>query len=162
MRRLLWLVGGGAVVALCMVLRGPHQEMIAPITEAATESAATPDLPPAAQPAQQAGTGQAGAGPEKTVFTFENDAKMEEFTKLWQRRQGVVLRMTVLQAYWNEEQAALADLNSQIAAAYKLDVTKNYYLDSERRVLVEREAPPAPPDSASVAQAGQPPPVQRP
>ncbi len=38
---------------------------------------------------------------EKVVFTFENDEKMREFTKLWQQRQGIVVGMSVLQSNRN-------------------------------------------------------------
>lgn len=97
----------------------------------------------AEQAPQQAPAAPQPSGPEKVAFTFENDEKMQEFARLWQQRQGIVLRMTVLQAYWNEEQAALAEVNNKFAADYKLDVAKNYTLDTDRKVLIEREAPPS-------------------
>ena len=93
---------------------------------------------------------------EKVAFTFENNAKMEEFTKLWQQRQGMIVRMTVLQAYWNEEQAGLAQLNNKLTADYKLDATKNYSLDAKRRVLIEREAAPVSLPGANTASATPP------
>ena len=80
---------------------------------------------------------------------------MKEFTHLWQQRQTVLLRMTVLQSYWNEEQAALAKLNDQLATTYHLDATKNYSLDSTRRVLIERENPHPPPPTAGAAPAAE-------
>jgi hypothetical protein len=99
------------------------------------------DAPGQAQPA-------ASSEPEKVVFTFENEEKMNEFTDLWQRRQAMVLRMTVLQSFWNEEQVRLAQVNKELETKYQVDVSNNYYLDGERRVLIQREAPPAPPAAA--------------
>jgi len=81
-------------------------------------------------------------GKEKIVYTFSDDAKMSEFTNLWRQRQAVILRMTVLQSYWNEEQTVLKQLNEKFTTDYKLDVAKNYVLDDKRRVLIERELPP--------------------
>ena len=81
---------------------------------------------------------------EKIVHTFEDDAKMDEFKKLWQQRQGILVRMSVLQAYWTEEQTLLDQLKSALSNDYKLDVAKSYYLDNARRVLIEQESPPAP------------------
>lgn len=112
---------------------------------------------PSAKPASQE-----SAPAEKIAYTFDDEAKMKEFTHLWQQRQTILLRMTVLQSYWGEEQAALAKLNNQLAATYHLDATKNYSLDSARRVLIEREgprsSPPATPAASSAeapSQAGQ-------
>ncbi len=64
-------------------------------------------------------------GPEKVAYTFPDEAKIQEFTKLWQQRQASVLRMTVLQSYWNEEQTALAELNNKLTSEYKVDTSKN-------------------------------------
>ena len=117
-----------------------------------------------AQPAASADkpAGQENAAPEKIAYTFDDEAKMKDFTQLWQQRQTVLLRMTVLQSYWNEEQATLAKLNNQLATTYHLDATKNYSLDSTRHVLIEREnlrssQPPTPAAQAADAasQAGQ-------
>ena len=88
---------------------------------------------------------------EKIVHTFEDAAKMEEFKKVWQQRQGVLMRMSVLQAYWNEEQTLLDQLNHTLSSQYGLDVAKTYSLDGVRRVLIEQEAPPAPSPAAPMA-----------
>ncbi len=81
---------------------------------------------------------------ETVVHTFASDDELREFAKLWQQRQAIVTRMAVLQSYWNSEQATLAELNNTLAQRYSIDVAKNYFLDGQRRVLVEREAPPEP------------------
>ena len=121
-------------------------------TAAAAEKAKAPT--PGATPAAQ--SGKEPAKEEKIAYTFSDQAKMEEFTKLWQQRQGVVLRVTVLQAYMSQEQAAFTELNTKLTTDYKLDPTKNYFLDSKRRVLVEHELPSATPP-APAAQTAPPP-----
>ena len=108
----------------------------------ATPAASTPEKP-------EAPPAVAGSAGEKIAYTFTDDAKMEGFAKLSQQRQGIFVRMTVLQAYFNEEQAALAQLNTKLTKDYNLDMTKNYSLDNKRRVLIEREAPPAAPQAVS-------------
>ena len=97
------------------------------------QAASKPAAPPASQqPAAQ----------EKIAYTFEDEAKLNAFRELSQQRQAIVLRMTVLQAYWNQEQANLSKVEGKLAADYKLDLTKAYTLDSDRRVLIERPAAP--------------------
>lgn len=133
-RTLAWTVGVvGLIVGLGLMAEAAKKQQAEKKTEA----------PPAAAMPE-----------EKVAFTFENDEKMEEFTRLWQQRQGMIVRMTVLQAYWNEEQAALAQVNNKLAADYQLDTSKNYSLDPKRRVLIEREALPVslPNDQASATQ----------
>lgn len=70
---------------------------------------------------------------------------MKGFAQLWQQRQAVITRMAVLQAYWNQEQPALQESNTQLLSTYNLDVNKNYTLDAARKVLVEQEATTPPP-----------------
>ena len=137
-RTIAWVLGiGGVSLALVFVLRG--QGSTAAESKAAAPSATSSSPPSAATPSQAMGTSET----EKVVYTFENQDKMMEFTKVWQRRQGVVVRMTVLQAYWEQERADLDELNKKLSTDYQLDVTKNYSLDTDRRVLIERELPPA-------------------
>ena len=104
------------------------------------------------EPAMPAATAVAPSVPEgeKVVYTFSDQTKMEEFARLWQQRQRAVLRMTVLQSYWNEEQGVLQQLNDQLSKEYNLDVNKNYRFDNQRKVLVEV---PAPAEAASPALA---------
>lgn len=90
--------------------------------------------------ASQAANPRAADGAEKIAYTFEDDAKLREFADLWQRRQIVALHMTVLQGYWNGEQAAVAKLNTDLQTQYGFDPMKNYALDTEKRVLMERAA----------------------
>ena len=132
MRRAIpWVVGiGCGGLVLVAGLRGAMPDV----------SAADPAKDKAVQPAPAA-AGQGQPEQEKIVYTFTDEAKMAAFTNLWRQRQGLVLRMTVLQSYWNEEQAALAKVNETFTNEYKLDVAKNYMLDDKRRVLIEREGP---------------------
>ena len=126
-RRIGWMAGIGGV------------GMVAAWALLATAAAAEPAAAPASE-AKPAGTEKK----EKVIFTFDDQAKLDTFTGLWDRRRAVILRMTVLQSYWNEEQATLAQLNTKLETDYKMDFNKDYYLDRERRVIIEREAPPAP------------------
>ncbi len=89
---------------------------------------------------------------EKIAYTFKDDAELQAFTQLWQQRQGILVRMTVLKGYWDQEEAGLAELNTKVAADYQLDSAKNYSLDTQRRVLIERELP----AQAPVTPAAQP------
>lgn len=88
------------------------------------------------------------AGEEKVAHTFTDEEEMKTFANLWQQHQGSGVRMAVLKSFWEEDNAALTKLNETFAATYKLDTTKNYRLDVERRVLVE--APNLPPPAAGM------------
>lgn len=98
--------------------------------------------PPAQQPAATAEAPAAPAGPETIAFTFADDAQMQQFAQVWGQRQGVLTRMTVLQAYWNQEQTGLTQLNQELLSKFNLDVNKNYTLDTDRKVLVEQPLTP--------------------
>ena len=91
----------------------------------------------------------------REVHSFQDEAAMQAFAQLWQQRQSIILRMKVLEAYWRNEQDALKGMNYQLASAYGLDATKNYFLDGQRRVIVElaqdAEAPPVPPTAPGAA-----------
>ena len=78
--------------------------------------------------------------PEHVVYTFEDDAKMKEFALMWQKRQAMLLRMSVLKSYWDQEEATLNQLNKNLVDDYHLDLAKSYTLDAPRRVILEREA----------------------
>ena len=112
----------------------------------ATPAAATDTPAPATPPAQE----QPPTG--KAVHTFANDDEMKAFSEQWQQRQIIVLRMTVLQNYWDQEQVSLTALNKKLETEYQVDPAKNYFLDGQRRQLIEREAPP----QAAPANAPQP------
>jgi hypothetical protein len=101
---------------------------------------ATPTTPPAMP--------ETGQG-EHIVHTFEDEAKFQEFKRVWEQRQTILVRMTVLKAYWDNEQVVLAALNDTLAKEYSLDVAKNYVLDTKRNVLIEREAPAEPSQPAA-------------
>ena len=156
----MWVGAAGLVVALLLSSAG--QKGSVAIAEAAKEQpakAGKTSSAPAAQPSAPSGASSksvdTAAKPEteKIVYTFGDQAKLDDFTNLWRQRQGSIVRMTVLQSYWNQEQAALTQLNNKFATDYKLDVTKNYTLDDKRRVLIEREGPPASVPAAPQAQA---------
>ena len=150
-RTLPWIVGGVGV-AVGLLLLGRHRDTATAVAEQFSKQAAQPSASSGASSAQDT-----PAAPEgKIVHTFEDEAKMKEFANLWQQRQAILVRMTVLQAYWEQEQATLTQVNSRLVADYQLDVTKNYVMDSQRRVLIEREAPPAAPQPVATA----PPPTQ--
>jgi hypothetical protein len=91
-------------------------------------------------------------GKEKVIFKFTDDEKLREFATLWQRRQGLLVRMAMLQGYWGDEQAKLNELNTQLNAQYSVDTAKNYTLDSDRKVLLERPETPPGPDGQPQAQ----------
>lgn len=94
---------------------------------------------------------------EKVAYTFADQAKVDAFAKLWQQRQATVLRMTVLKSYFLEEEDTLRKLNDEFAKDYNLDVTKNYKFDSDRKVILEIDAPQAAmPPQAGAPAAGAP------
>ena len=116
------------------------------IVAAADPQPAAKQAAPAAPSAQPAPS-QPPAG--QVVYTFEDKDKMEAFARMWQQRQAVLLRMSVLNAYWSEEQTAITRLNEQISTQYHVDVSKSYTLDTEHRTLIERPAPPPQPTQAA-------------
>ena len=90
------------------------------------------DMPAASQEKKDEG---------KVAFTFSNDDQMKQFAQIWQQRQVVLTRMAVLQDYWSLEQSGLGTINKDLLSKFNLDVNKNYTLDTDRKVLVERETP---------------------
>lgn len=87
------------------------------------------------------------------VFSFTAEEEMQQFAKLWQQRQAAITRMSVLQAYWNDEQRGVEKVTQELATKYNLDPAKTYTLDIPRKALVEVPTPPTPapnaqPDSA--------------
>ena len=133
-------------------------------TTPASQSSPSPQLSsstPAATSAQPGMMTQAATAPaagETIIHTFQDEATMREFAKLWQQRQAILTRMAVLQAYWTQEEPGLGQVNQQLLSQYHLDVNKNYTLDTERKVLIELPAPPAksPPTSGQPGPGGQP------
>lgn len=108
------------------------------------------------QPAAPAAQAPAG----KTVLTFETDEQLQAFEALWRQRQFSLVRMTVLQSYWKEEQAVVTRIDGQLVSQYKLDMSKQYSFDPQRRALLEWEAPPE--AAAPSPEPGQPPPPATP
>ncbi|MBI3330661.1 MAG: hypothetical protein HYZ96_00955, partial [Candidatus Omnitrophica bacterium] len=78
------------------------------------------------------------AAGEKVAHTFPDQEAMQAFVNLWQQRQERLVRMAMLEGYWNNDQATLNQLNSQFNTQYQLDLAKRHVLDAEKRVLVER------------------------
>ena len=133
-RNVVWR--GALGIALGLVLWHPRPAFA---EDAAPDSKASSPVP------------ASSSSDEKIVHTFEDPAKLEEFKKVWQQRQGILVRMSVLQAYWNEEQTLLDQLNHTLSGQYALDITKSYYLDATRRVLIEQAAPTAAQENPSPA-----------
>lgn len=149
-RALVWVIGLGCAGLALSVFLGESRKGGA-VMAAQKAPAAQPAATPAVS-AEAAKPAAAVSGEEKVAYSFKDEAEMQEFARLWQQRQAIVLRMTVLQSYWNEEQASLSELNSKISNQYKLDTTKNYALDPKQRALVERHVPlPSAPSSGEPA-----------
>ena len=144
-RALPWVIGLGCTGAVVVFLIGQNKPSGTAIAEPTSKQVAP------AQPAQPA----PAAAAEKIVYTFDSDEKVKEFETLWRQRQAAIVRMSVLQAYWNDEQNGLTQLNSKLTTDYTVDIQKNYALDPQRRVLIEREDLP-PPAAAPAAPAAQP------
>ena len=138
MKRPLTLILVAGLVSVLLTLALQAQEKAAP--------AATPSKPAAATPATAPAVPPTGT----VVYTFPDETQMREFAQMWTKRQAALTRMAVLQGYLNVEQAALGQLNEELLSKYHLDVKKNYSLDTERKVLLEREQP-----AAEAAQEGQ-------
>ncbi len=134
-----WIIGSVGLASVLVAVTSQARERKPKAPPAATQVEDVAVVP--AAPAV------AGASPsEVTAFTFTDQSQMEAFAKQWQQRQDALTRMAVLQAYWNQEQTALQQMNSVLLTTYNLDVNKNYTLDTERRVLLEQGgAPPASP-----------------
>lgn len=112
---------------------------------AAGDAGAAAGTPPATPP----------AGGETVAYTFADEAAMETFARLWQQRQSIIVRMAVLKAYFDSEKAGMTDLEQGLIKDYHMDLAKQYTLDDQRRVLIERPAAPVDP-SAPAAIPGQP------
>ena len=94
----------------------------------------------------------AGLKPGKVAFTFSDDAQMQQFGLMWRDRQASLTRAAVMRAYWDEAKVELDQLNQQLSSTYQMRADREYTLDTDRKVLIEREAraaapssPPAPP-----------------
>ena len=155
-RARVWRIGGRAIgLALLLAGFGMRHGLALAAGEAvsAKPAPATHTATPTAAP---------GNSQEKIVYTFENDEKLRQFKTLWQERQAAIVRMSVLKAYWDQEQSNLARLNTTFATDYQLDTAKNYVLDDQRRALIERPAVqlptggPAAAASAAPANPGKP------
>ena len=125
-RNLLWGIGAIAASAMLVIaLRAEDKSAPKPANA----------NPPAAQAASP------DTSKDKVAFTFKDEPQMREFATMWQQRQVVLARMAVLQNYWNQEQGNLSEINQKFLSQYNLDVNKNYALDPDRKVLLERELP---------------------
>ena len=154
-----WVVGVGCVgIALTGIWSGMGQGIAAaaqdkpaaqPVTPVVKQKSKPPMIPDAAATPPEAGS----KAPEHVVYTFESDERMKEFAGLWQKRQTMLLRMSVLKSYWEQEQDALTQLSKNLTTDYHLDLSKSYTLDAQRRMILEREVPAAA-GAASAAPAG--------
>ena len=147
------VVASVVVVGFAATFVSVHYSAMDAVAAPAKKSAAKPGAapttpqPPAATAAPGAATSPAGTpataatgpGQEKVAFVFANEQQLNEFAKLSQQRQGILVRMSVLRAYFSEEQAGLAELDKKTVDEYKLDMNKNYSYDPQRRALIERE-----------------------
>jgi hypothetical protein len=97
-----------------------------------------------AQEHRMAATSSAPSAPAAgtVIFSFSDDEAMRAFETQWQQRQTLMARMAVLQSYWKQEQANLAQVNEHLLATYHLDASNTYTLDRDRRVLLEHPQPP--------------------
>ena len=109
------------------------------------------DKPAASAPAtkaaskNQADQTKAPATQEPTpVFTFADDAQIQQFAQLWQQRQATLTKLAVLRTYETQEDSALKQLNDQLTSQFHVDTMKSYALDTKRKVLVERPQPEQP------------------
>ena len=157
-RAISWGVAGGCLVGLLVFALGVRKPETS-IAVAETTSQPAESAQPAPQAVQSpAAPGQAGN--ETVAHTFTDDAGIQEFGRLWQRRQAALTRIAVLQAYVEQEQPALDRLNQQFLSQYHLDVRKNYSIDTERKILIELPVPPASPAGASGQTGAEAPPAQ--
>ena len=101
--------------------------------------------PPLAPPGEGAApaAGSEAATP-KVAYTFPDDEAVKTFSKQWQQRQAASVRIAVLQAYLSQERGNLTQLDDKFKTMYQVDITKNFNLNRQRRVLIELEQPPAP------------------
>lgn len=129
-RAVIGAVGVAAVAALLIVALKQQQQK--------------PQSAPNTATAQQAPV-------EKIVFTFADDAQIQRFGELWAERQASVTRQAVMRSYWDAEQADLDNVNNKLNQQFGMDVNKEYTLDTDRKVLIERPAPA--PDAAASAPA---------
>jgi hypothetical protein len=128
----------GVVVAIGVFVFARSQSMTSVFAEsakAAKSPAAAAAKPAAPSSAAESSGESAPAG--KVAYTFPDEAAMRRFAEQSQQRQAVLLRMSVLRAYLTEEQSNLMEMDKRFAADYGLDVTKSYFLDAQRRVLLE-------------------------
>lgn len=146
-RVITWGAGVWCLVGLLTALWQLRDGNVATaVAQTAEESTASPPAP--AAPAD--GT---------IVHRFADEASLQAFAKLWQRRQAALTRMAVLQAYWDQEQPGLNQVNQQLLAEYQLDVKKSYRLDTEQRVLLELPTPAQPVPAISSPSSPETPPT---
>lgn len=145
-----WVITAGCVGAFAALVLYIHGRGLSSIAVAAAKEPAKTQAarPPASPPASPAPAAEKKQPQEKVAYSFSDQAKVDEFGKLWQQRQATVIRMSVLKSYFQEEQATLEKLNAQFSKDYNLDVTKNYRFDNERKAIIEIAGPPTEPQTA--------------
>lgn len=136
MKRVVWWMIGAGMTSVALTVALQAQER--PATKPAAATTAS-NAPAAASQDPQ----------EKAAFTFTDDAQMRQFGQLMQKRQAMVTRMAVLQAYFENEQTGLKELNDELLNKYHLDTNKNYRLDPQHKTILEQPEEPATGSSAS-------------
>ena len=106
--------------------------------------------------AQNTPTSAATPAEGPVVYTFADQDELQQFSQLFVIKQNILTRLAVLQAYAGQEAANLEQINGQLFLKFKVDPNKNYTLDAEKRVLMERPASPAKPADAAASGASAP------
>ncbi len=162
-------VVAGLATAFMSVNDSATDAVAAPAKKPAAKPQAAPATPPlpaaaiapaATSPINDPAAAATGTGQEKVAFVFANEQQLNEFGKLSQQRQGILVRMSVLRAYFSEEQAGLAELDKKMVGEYKLDMNKNYSYDPQRRALIEREPSSQPSLAGATAGSAVPSPLE--
>ncbi|MBI3011245.1 MAG: hypothetical protein HYY58_01975 [Candidatus Omnitrophica bacterium] len=124
MRRAIpWLIiVGWAGVAAGFLLRGRYPSAPAPVGVANA-------------PSPQASPSPATTG--RIAHTFADEASVQAFVALWQQRQGILVRLAMLEDYGKNEQLALQQLDSALRSQYALDPEGSYTIDTDQRAILK-------------------------
>jgi len=75
----------------------------------------------------------------KIIRKFNTVDEMKVFLSLMQTKQSILNRAAVLEDYVAVERANLNNINGQLLLKFKIDPSKNYSLDTNKKSLVEIE-----------------------
>ncbi len=73
----------------------------------------------------------------KLIYNFVSDDDIKNFVAMIQIKQSVLNRITVLQDYLLSEKNNIDRINGQLILKYKIDPSKNYSLDPDKKIIVE-------------------------